>query len=631
MSDVEMLEAGSVLAETYELIEQIGAGGMGVVWRAQHLRLPKEVAVKVLLRAVSGEEMVARFRREAEIIARVRHPNIVEVLDFNTLPDNSPYMVLELLSGQTLADRMRGAALSFDEVTAIVQQACAGLQVAHRQGVVHRDLKPENIFLCEVEDHDTDEPSGPQVKILDFGISKLAGGDEAHRLTGEQMVAGTPLYMAPEQARGKLKAADARSDQYSMAAMIFELLSGQPPFEADTLAALMFKVVYDDPPALPAALGLPDNVTAAVARGLCKTPDERFESVAAFCREFLRHTRSMQAISGRPRVRRAPTAPRRLVGSAAISSLGEARTVAADSAPPAVTGPPEHPASAVGTAPPNASAGALSETQAQRLSLTTDRLQPVRKRRAALPLLLLLLLLGGGAAAFIALRGPSGPTSPRGVSAGSGATSSGAGAVESAAAPGPSGVGGAGAVGDGGAPATDTLRPASRSEDRGTRVATKRTPPRSDQARRDDDRGSGKQRAKRARSGRQGKRGKHGSATKPGREPGAVAAGAGDPATGAKKTGAAGDPVAAKSGTAEPQPGTKKPLAAQPKPGVEPVAGKPVAGKPVAGKPVAGKPVGKKPVAKKPVAKKPVAKKPKPAVTKKPKPKKKPPVVPVGF
>jgi serine/threonine protein kinase len=290
----ENLEVGKVLDGTYELVEPIGAGGMGVVWRARHRRLPKQVAIKVLLRAARNEELETRFRREAEIIARLRHPNIVEVLDFNTLPDHSPYMVLELLHGRDLHEHMASRALPLGEVCEIVRQTAAGLQVAHRNGVVHRDLKPENLFLCEL---DSEEPL--QVKILDFGISKLQTADV--RLTAEKVVAGTPLYMAPEQAKGELGTVDARSDQYALAAIAFEMLTGETTFAGKTPHEVMFKVVYEEPRNIDElAPDLPPNIRRAIRRAMAKKREERFDSVAAFCREFLRHRSEIVSL---------PTAP----------------------------------------------------------------------------------------------------------------------------------------------------------------------------------------------------------------------------------------------------------------------------------------------------------------------------------
>src|SRR5262245_17756810 len=143
------LRPGMVVGDTYEITSQIGQGGMGAVWEAKHLRLPgKRVVVKVLLYGATEATILARFRREAEIGSRLGHPNIVQVIDFNTLPGGAPYIVLELLHGETLAARLRRGPLSREQILSIVSQVGSGLSAAHREGIVHRDLKPDNIFLC---------------------------------------------------------------------------------------------------------------------------------------------------------------------------------------------------------------------------------------------------------------------------------------------------------------------------------------------------------------------------------------------------------------------------------------------------------------------------------------------------
>src|SRR5689334_13838461 len=205
---------GTVIAATYELTEVIGRGGMGAVWAARHLRLPgKQVAIKVLLGTGVGEQALARFRREAEIASRIGHPNIVEVLDFNTLADGTPYQILEFLDGESLASRLRAGPMPVVTVLELAKQMGSALRAAHRAGVVHRDLKPDNIFLCP---SDSGGVVHDRVKILDFGISKIRGSQTMQ--TQDSVLIGTPQYMSPEQATGKNTTIDNRTDIFALGA-----------------------------------------------------------------------------------------------------------------------------------------------------------------------------------------------------------------------------------------------------------------------------------------------------------------------------------------------------------------------------------------------------------------------------
>lgn len=274
------LAPGVVIAETYEIERRLGQGGMGEVWLAKHRRLAgKQVAIKVLhVDRQLPQEAVARFRREAEIAARLEHPNIVQVLDFNTLPTGQPYLVMEYLKGQSLGARAHGKALPFEQVAGIMRQVGAALQAAHRAGVVHRDLKPENIFLVPTA-------LGDQVKVLDFGISKLADSNTVK--TTESVLIGTPLYMSPEQALGHNKDITGQSDLFSLGSITFELLTGQAPFFADNIAKVVFRIAYERHPSLATLRPeLPANVIAAVEHALEKEVDRRTPNIEAFVEEL---------------------------------------------------------------------------------------------------------------------------------------------------------------------------------------------------------------------------------------------------------------------------------------------------------------------------------------------------------
>jgi serine/threonine-protein kinase len=273
------LRPGIVLHETYELVEVLGRGGMGEVWRARHLRLPKLVALKVLsATAQSNPEAVARFRREAQIVSHLGHPSIVEIFDFNTLPDGREYIVMELLQGEDLRRRLGRGAMPREDALSVIVQVASALQVAHRAGVVHRDLKPENIFLCHTEGVLAREL---RAKILDFGISKIQGSQTL--VTRDHSVLGTPAYMSPEQAKGDNAQVDGRTDQFALATIAYEMLTGRCAFAGETLPEVIFKVVVQPTPPLgdldPA---VPAHMVNAINRGMAKEPGERFPDLAAF-------------------------------------------------------------------------------------------------------------------------------------------------------------------------------------------------------------------------------------------------------------------------------------------------------------------------------------------------------------
>jgi serine/threonine-protein kinase len=278
---------GSVLAGTYEVTGLIGKGGMGAVWAASHQRLPgKRVAIKVLLGSGPDEQALARFRREAEIASRIGHPNIVEVLDFNTLPDGTPYQVLEFLDGESLAGRLKRGPIPVGITLEMARQIGSALLAAHRAGVVHRDLKPDNIFLCPTDSggvlHD-------RVKILDFGISKIRGSQTLQ--TQESVLIGTPQYMSPEQASGKNQAVDQRTDIFALGAIVYEMLTGRSAFSGDNVVSVIMDVVQGTPAPLATLVpALQPAAIAAVERALAKKPDDRFQNVGDF----------IAALTGRP-------------------------------------------------------------------------------------------------------------------------------------------------------------------------------------------------------------------------------------------------------------------------------------------------------------------------------------------
>jgi serine/threonine-protein kinase len=277
---MQSLAPGSVVADTYRVTRLLGRGGMGSVWEADHLRLPgKRVAIKILnTDAAADQEALARFRREAEIATRLGHPNIIEVHDFNLLPGGQPYLVLELLVGESLDARMRRGPMAIDQVVRIAGQIAGALAAAHRAGVIHRDLKPQNVYLVPRED----EVGGELVKVLDFGISKIRGSQTVK--TNDSTILGTPQYMAPEQATGNHAAVDPRTDVFALGAIVYEMLAGRPAFTGENIPEVVYKVVYEAPaPLAPLApSGVAPRMIQAVERALAKKQDERFPDVAVF-------------------------------------------------------------------------------------------------------------------------------------------------------------------------------------------------------------------------------------------------------------------------------------------------------------------------------------------------------------
>ncbi len=272
---------GTVLRDTYEIAGVLGRGGMGTVFLANHLRLRgRQVAIKVLRHdAGLGAEVYVRFRREAEIASKLGHPNIVEVLDFDSLEDGSPYMVMECLRGQPLSRRLRKGPMTLEEVFSCARQMGSALQATHRAGIVHRDLKPGNVFLVPTE---VGGVVMEHVKLLDFGISKVIDSQSVHTQGG--ILLGTPQYMAPEQATGKNGEVDPRTDIFAFGCLVYEMLARRLPFKDNgNLPELIYRIVYDPPEPLEALVpGLADHVIAAVERALEKRPEDRFPEVGEF-------------------------------------------------------------------------------------------------------------------------------------------------------------------------------------------------------------------------------------------------------------------------------------------------------------------------------------------------------------
>jgi serine/threonine protein kinase len=289
------------------VIRELDAGGMGKVYEAEHVRLNRRLAVKIMAGHLAQDpNALARFHREAEIISQLEHPHIVQVVDFDTTPEGQPFLVMEYLRGISLEARLqRERMLPISQALKIATQAAAGLSAAHAVEVVHRDLKPANVFL--VDGGASGWPDQVFIKLLDFGISKRAG--HSRGLTGEFDILGTPDYMAPEQALGKTAAVDHRGDQFALAVITYEMLTGVLPFAADEVMEVLQRVIRDTPSAPSAHRPeLPRDVDAVILQALSKRPEDRFVNIAEFA-EALNIAGGHYGRPSLPVLSRAPRAP----------------------------------------------------------------------------------------------------------------------------------------------------------------------------------------------------------------------------------------------------------------------------------------------------------------------------------
>ncbi|MBX3222704.1 MAG: serine/threonine protein kinase [Labilithrix sp.] len=284
--DLQRELLGQTVGGRYKIKGVLGEGGMGTVYDAEHLGLSRQVAIKVLSPSQAKKRVaVKRFQQEARAAGAIGHPNICEVYDLGLLDDGSPYLVMEKLVGQTLADRIaKEGGLPFDEVVDVVSQVLSGLVAAHEKGIVHRDIKPENIFLARRLG------CPPIIKLLDFGVSKMMAefqtGDDALDLTRTGMVMGTPYYMSPEQARGE-RNLDGRVDVYACGVVMYETLAGKRPFLAPNYNALLLAIINTAPRSIrdirPAT---PPELEAILRRAMEKNRADRYPTAKQMLRDL---------------------------------------------------------------------------------------------------------------------------------------------------------------------------------------------------------------------------------------------------------------------------------------------------------------------------------------------------------
>jgi serine/threonine-protein kinase len=364
----------------FKVLELLGEGGMGKVYLGEHPTIRSRVAVKVLLpRYVSNASIVRRFLDEARAVNRIGHQGVVRIHDCNQEPDVGVYLVMELLEGHSIADRMVTAGV-FEPLAAarLVQQAASALGASHAAGIIHRDLKPANLYLVP----DPDVIGGERIKILDFGIAKLLEGAGGVDGTQTGAVIGSPMYMSPEQCIDS-KNVDHRTDIYSLGAIAYQMLSGKLPYQAKTLGKLILAQQRDTP----AALGslnpaVPPALEAAVHRALSVERERRFQSMQELW-EALREAAPAEAAQPAPVADPKPPAPARMV------------SITAPAAAPRQTSEP----SPAAPAPASPELAELEVTGDTTLSGSAGERQAATGAGRRYVIGALLVLLGGGAIA----------------------------------------------------------------------------------------------------------------------------------------------------------------------------------------------------------------------------------------
>jgi serine/threonine-protein kinase len=313
---------GSVVHEKFHVIKKLGEGGMGAVYLAEHVKMGRKVALKVMNPGMHQDpDAIARFNREAKNASQLNHPNVCGIYDFGETPDGLIYLAMEFIEGSSLTSVIeKSGSLTPARAANIIHQAADALQVAHDYGIVHRDLKPDNIMIARARD------GSDVVKVVDFGIAKASSSD-AQKVTKTGLVVGTPEYMSPEQLAGdKL---DGRSDIYSLGLVAFNCLTGKLPFPSNSAQEAMIMRLTDQPKTLAEMkpdVAWPEQLQAVMDRALARDVADRYQSAAEFGRDMARAVEHMpQAI--------AAEAGTQVIGAGAVAAASAAKTAAAPAVP----------------------------------------------------------------------------------------------------------------------------------------------------------------------------------------------------------------------------------------------------------------------------------------------------------
>jgi serine/threonine protein kinase len=291
---------GQVVADRYHIIKKLGEGGMGAVYLGEHVKMGRKSAIKVMMASMAHDpDAVARFNREASNASRISHPNVCQIFDFGETSDGLIYLAMEFIEGKSLKDLVEHeGAIPAVRAAHIIRQSADALQAAHDLGIVHRDIKPDNIMLCQGRD------GSDVVKVVDFGIARAVGGDEeGQKVTKTGLVVGTPEYMSPEQLSGdKL---DGRSDIYSLGLVLYRMITGTLPFQADSAQETMIKRLTDDPMPLAEArtdIDFPPKLQLVMNTALARSAVERYQQASEFGRDAMDSVAGMAMPSTRVQV-----------------------------------------------------------------------------------------------------------------------------------------------------------------------------------------------------------------------------------------------------------------------------------------------------------------------------------------